>query len=156
MILLYIFPCRRWRRPSIFSPSRPGLDSVGPICWPHKYESTSTHSYTIRTATGLSWNGTNLFTRQTQPNCKGLLLITLNWMSQTCRMWKQQLIVWMCVEMEQEHSTFIFILLMFVGSAPCSVSKGTQRQWEHTCPIKQSAQQRWPEVSEHTPVRLML
>lgn len=153
MILHYIIPCRWWWRPSFFSPSRPGSDSVCPICWPHKYESTSTCSYTIRTAAGLSWNGTNLFTRQTQPNCKGLLLITVDWMSQTCRTLIQQLFMCKCVEIEPEHSTFIFTVLMFLGSAPCSVSKRTQRKRKHTCPIKQSAQQRWPEVSTQPHVR---
>lgn len=152
-VILCCIPCRWWWRPSIFSPSRPGLDSVGPICQPHKYESTSTCSYTIRTATGLSWNGTNLFTRQSQPNCKSLLLVTVNWVSQTCRTLTRQLFVRMYVEMEQEHSKFIFNVLMIVGSAPCSVSKRTQREWEHTCSIKQSAQQRWPEVSTHPHVR---
>lgn len=152
MILCYI-SCRwRWR-PFVFSPSRPGLNSVGLICRPHKYESTSTRSYAIGTATGLSRNGAILFTRQTQPKCKGLLLITVTWMSQTCRTLTQQHFVWMRVEMEQKHNTFISIVLMVVGSAPRSVSERTQCEWEHTCPIQQSAEQRWTEVSTQPHVR---
>lgn len=44
--------------------------------------------------------------------------------------------------MGQDHIVFVFI-----GSASSSVSKGTQCEREHAWPIKQSAQQRWPEVS---------
>lgn len=91
--LHYIIPCRWWWGPSIFSPSRPGLDSVGTTCRSHKYESTSTRSYAVRTAAGLSRNGTNLVTRQTQPHCKGLLLIPPIRMSENCKTWTPQLFV---------------------------------------------------------------